>query len=53
MERDADTHTQTIDGPLESYRKVGGKNEGPEEDQDSTGRQTVPTNLDSLGAPRD
>jgi hypothetical protein len=29
-----------------SYRKVGGRIEGPEGDETSTGRPTEPTNLD-------
>ena len=51
MERDTQTHTQTLDGALESNRRVGRMIEGLEEDRDSTGRPTQSTNLNPWGLP--
>ena len=46
METDAKTHSQTLDGARESYGRVEGRLEGPEEDRASTGTPTESTNLD-------
>jgi hypothetical protein len=51
MERDAETHIQTLAGALKSYGRVWGRIMGPEEDSDSTGKPTKSTNLDPWGCP--
>ena len=52
METDAKTHSQTLDGARESYGRVEGRLEGPEEDRASTGTPTESTNLDPLESQR-
>jgi hypothetical protein len=50
MGRDAKTHTQTLDGAQESYRRAGRRIEEPKENMNSKGRPTESTNL---GTPRE
>ena len=49
MERDAETHSQVLDGAWNILPSVGRRIEGPEEDRDSTERPTESTNQDLWG----
>jgi hypothetical protein len=46
MEKDAQSHTQTLDGAQGVYRELGERLKGPEEDRHSTVKPTKSTNLD-------
>ena len=45
MKTDIDIHNQTLEGGLNTYVRVGGSIEGPEEDANPAGRPTESTNL--------
>jgi len=49
VERDAENHSQTLDGPEESCGRVGGRIEELEKDRDSSGRPTESTHLGPWG----
>jgi hypothetical protein len=49
MERDAELHSQRLDGACESYETVGRRIEGPK--KNSTGRPTESANLNPWGFP--
>ena len=51
-QRDADTHSQTVDRTSGLFWKNRKKDSGPEGDRNSTGRQIDSTNLDCWGSQR-
>jgi hypothetical protein len=53
MERDGETHSQTLARTQKSYGRVGGRIEEAEEESNFTGRTTESTNLNPWGPPRD